>query len=157
LTNSLASTDEASAYAVYARDQRRLLEEGVDLYEIRPDAISRSMHTAHPARSHRLALHAKVAVLDRRTVYVGSFNLDPRSRSLNTEVALLVDSPTLAQQMLALLEPDFQPPNSWRLVLDADGRRVTWTDAGSGAEARYGHAPATGFWRRLTARVVGIL
>lgn len=157
LTNSLASTDVTPAYAVYARDRRRLLEEGVELYEVRPDADSRRLYTANPDGSHRLALHAKVAVLDRRIVYVGSFNLDPRSRSLNTELALLVDSAALAQQLLELLEPDFQPANSWRVVLDADRAHVAWIGGEAGETTTYERPPATNVWRRLAARVVGIL
>lgn len=156
LTNSLASTDEVPAYAVYARERRRLLEEGVDLHEVRADAASRLMYTAEPAREHRLALHAKVAVFDRRTVYVGSFNLDPRSRSLNTEVALIVDSPVLARRLLELLEIDFLPANSWHLALDADRRDVVWIAGEAGDPAVHRRTPASA-WRRLVARVAGML
>src|SRR5262245_47855034 len=102
LTNSLASTDEPAAYAVFARDRRSMLHEGVDLYEVRPDAASRRIYTAYPSGHDRLALHAKLAVVDRQIVYIGSFNLDPRSREINTEVALLGDSASLAKQLLAL-------------------------------------------------------
>ena len=156
LTNSLASTDEPPAYAAFARDRRRMLQEGVELYEIRPDAASRRVYTADPAGHHRLALHAKLAVLDRRTVYIGSFNFDPRSRAINTEVALLVDSVPLAEHMLELLARDFRPENSWRVVLEEDGKTVAWVTQTS-AEVRYHRPPETGFWRRFAARVVGAL
>ena len=155
LTNSLASTDEPAAYAAFAKDRRRMLQEGVDLYEIRPDAVSRSIYTADPAGGNRLALHAKLAILDRRTVYIGSLNLDPRSREINTEVALLVDSAPLAQQMLELVDRDFQPLNSWHVVLEADGKTVAWVTDGSAQ--REHHPPETGFWRRFSARIVGAL
>lgn len=155
LTNSLASTDEPPAYAVYARDRRRLLEQGVELYEVRPDAASRQLYTADAAGPHRLALHAKVAVFDRRTVYIGSFNLDPRSRAINTEIALVVNSAPLAEALLALLEPDFQPENSWRVVLDGD--REMWLTRDAAPLVGFHRAPATGFWRRLAARVIGVL
>jgi cardiolipin synthase C len=157
LTNSLASTDEPPAYAVYARDRRAMLELGVDLYEIRPDAASRRRYIADPAGAARLALHAKVAVLDRRIVYVGSFNFDPRSQALNTEVALLVDSPVLARRLLDLLALDFEPDNSWRVVLDADDHRVAWLAEDSGQVIAHEHPPATSLWRRFKARVVGWL
>ena len=156
LTNSLASTDEPPAYAAFARDRRRMLQEGVELYEIRPDAASRRLYTADPAANNRLALHAKLAVLDRRTVYIGSFNLDPRSRAINTEVALLVDSAPLAQQMLELLARDFRPENSWHVILEDDGKKVAWVTWES-AEVRYHRPPETGFWRRFASRVVGAL
>jgi putative cardiolipin synthase len=159
LTNSLASTDEPPAYAVYAKDHRRMLEQGVGVYEVRPDADSRRAYTTFTTA--RLGLHAKVAVFDRAVVYIGSFNLDPRSAFLNTEVALLVRSPELAAQMLALLEPDFRPENAWRLALepDGDGRkpRVVWITQQSTHEVRYDRAPGTGFWRRLGAGFYSVL
>jgi cardiolipin synthase C len=160
LTNSLASTDEPPAYAIYAKDRRRMLEQGVDLYEIRPDAASRRIYTAHPGGRHRLALHAKLAVFDREVLYVGSFNLDPRSRFLNTEVALVVYSPALAAQLLGLLERDFEPANSWRVVLEPraaarENQRVSWVGEESAAPRH--RAPGAGFWRRVAARVLAAL
>ncbi|HXD95698.1 MAG TPA: phospholipase D family protein [Candidatus Acidoferrum sp.] len=159
LTNSLASTDEPPAYAVYAKDHRRMLEEGVGVYEVRPDADSRRRYATHPTA--RLGLHAKLAVFDHDVIYIGSFNLDPRSLFLNTEVALIVYSPELAAQMLELLERDFRPENAWRLALEAngDGRKpdVVWITGESDAEVRYHRAPEAGFWRRLGARVYALL
>jgi putative cardiolipin synthase len=157
LTNSLASTDVPPAYALFATDRRRMLQEGVDLYEVRPDAASRAVYTADPAGHHRLALHAKLAVLDRQTVYIGSFNLDPRSRAINTEVALLIDSAPLAHQMLALLARDFEPENSFRVVLEDDGKQVAWLTQESSELVRYHRPPGTGFWRRFAAGIVGAL
>jgi cardiolipin synthase C len=161
LTNSLASTDEPPAYAKYARQSERLLAEGIEMYEVRPDADSRRLYSRGAVDGGRLGLHAKVAVFDRGVVYIGSFNLDPRSMFLNTEVALLVYSPALAQQMLELLERDLRPENAWRLALDrrADGRkpRVVWVTRDADQEVRYDRAPQTGFWRRLGARIYGVL
>jgi putative cardiolipin synthase len=162
LTNSLASTDEPPAYAVYAKDHRRMLGEGVEMYEVRPGAESRHVYTSvTPPGSARLGLHAKLAVFDRTAVYIGSFNLDPRSLYLNTEVALLVHSPVLARAMLDLLERDFRPENAWRLVLERHGdgskSRVVWIARESDRDVRSSRAPEAGFWRRLGARVYGLL
>jgi cardiolipin synthase C len=88
---------------------------------------------------------------------VGSFNFDPRSQALNTEVALLVDSPVLARRLLDLLALDFEPDNSWRVVLDADDHRVAWLAEDSGQVIAHEHPPATSLWRRFKARVVGWL
>jgi putative cardiolipin synthase len=159
LTNSLASTDVPPAYAMYAKHRRRMLAEGVEMYEVRPDAESRRVYT-RGVDGARLSLHAKVAVIDREIVYIGSFNLDPRSTFLNTEVALLVYSSSLAEQMLQLLERDFRPENAWQLALGTrpDGRPgVVWVTRESGHEVRSHRAPETGFWRRLGARVYGLL
>lgn len=160
LTNSLASTDETPAYAVYAKDHRRMLEAGVEIYEVRSDAASRELYARVAPASARLGLHAKVAVFDRTVVYVGSFNLDPRSRYLNTEVALLVRSPRLAEELLALLERDCRPENAWRVVLDRNGDRaprVAWITRDADGEVRYERPPEAGFWRRLEARVFALL
>src|SRR6185312_15406063 len=105
----------------YAKDYRRMLQAGVQLYEVRSDADSRHVYTTGVPADARLGLHAKVAVFDRDIIYIGSFNLDPRSLLLNTEVAMIVYSPALAAQMLGLLNRDFQPANAWRLALEANG------------------------------------
>jgi cardiolipin synthase C len=161
LTNSLASTDEPPAYAIYAKDYRRMLQAGVQLYEVRSDADSRHVYTTGVPADARLGLHAKVAVFDRDIIYIGSFNLDPRSLLLNTEVAMIVYSPALAAQMLGLLNRDFKPENAWRLALEANDNgskpKVVWLTQESGAEVRYPRAPETGFWRRFGARVYALL
>ena len=161
LTNSLASTDVTAAYAKYAKQCKRILAEGVEMYEVRPDADSRRLYARGALDGGRLGLHAKLAVVDREVVYIGSFNLDPRSTFLNTEVALLVYSPALAQQMLELLDRDFRPENAWRLALERSGNggkaRVVWVTREVDQEVRYDRAPDTGFWRRFGARVYGVL
>ena len=155
LTNSLASTDQPAAYAVYAKDYRRMLGQGVELYEVRPDAERRRRYTSGAPEEARFGLHAKLAVFDGEVVYIGSFNLDPRSLFLNTEVALFVYSPVLAREMLEVLERDLRPENAWRLELV--GNRVTWVTRESGPEIRHDRAPEAGFWRRLGARVYALL
>ncbi len=49
-------------------------------------------------------MHSKYAVFDRRTSLVGSYNLDPRSARLNSESALVFESPILARQLADLFE-----------------------------------------------------
>lgn len=88
LTNSLATTDNLWAQAGYAGLRRRLVRQGVELWEYAgPESI-----------------HTKAGIVDGETVVVGSFNLDPRSARLNSEVALVVDSPTFAAGLRALLD-----------------------------------------------------
>jgi cardiolipin synthase C len=161
LTNSLASTDEPPAYAIYATDYRRMLDAGVEMYEVRSDAESRRRHTTAAGDAARLGLHAKLAVFDRRVVYIGSFNFDPRSLFLNTEVALFVYSPALAQRMLELVERDFAPENAWRVELDGNGSggkpAVVWITQDSDEEVRHRHPPETSVWRRLGARIYALL
>ena len=94
ISNSLASTNHSSVHAVYARYRKPLLKRGIELYELRAQVSSSRVAT-------KLTLHSKVASVDRRKVFVGSFNLDPRSLYLNTEMGMVVDSEELAGSMSA--------------------------------------------------------
>jgi putative cardiolipin synthase len=93
LTNSLASNDMLAAHSGYAKTRRRLLENGMELYELRPDTDAfRSGWSLLSGRSPA-ALHAKAMAFDREAVFIGSFNLDPRSAVINTEAGLYIESP----------------------------------------------------------------
>jgi putative cardiolipin synthase len=147
LTNSLASTDVVLAYVAYAKRRARLLRCGVELYELRADARLVRRWRWLSGRS-TAALHTKAIVVDRRQVVVGSFNLDPRSAKLNTELAVVVDSPALAADVAAFVEDGMAPENAWRLGLDRDGHTVWLGDEGD-RPVRLTRAPMAGFWRAL--------
>jgi putative cardiolipin synthase len=134
LTNSLATTDEPFAFSRYATQRGELLELGVELHELMPHpAYLGEIVTRLPRmqQAARLALHAKTMVIDRRIVFVGSFNMDPRSTHLNTEMGVLVDSPQLAEELAAVIERDMDPRNSWTVALAADGG-IVWTSVRDG-------------------------
>jgi putative cardiolipin synthase len=147
LTNSLPSTDLVPVHAQYMHMRLPLLALGAQLYELRPDAAMRARHVANQARPARLGLHAKISIFDRRTVFIGSFNLDSRSRELNTEVALIVESPGLAEQILAQIEHDLAPENSFRLTIGEHGGLV-WQSADGGRPRDDGFEPG-GAWRQF--------
>ena len=117
-TNSLASTDNIQAFSGYHEQREELLEAGVEVFEFRPyPNIRDDLIDRYPiiAESNAIfALHAKSMVIDGRTVYIGTFNLDPRSANLNTEVGMLVDSKDLADQLTDSIERDIRPENSWQ-------------------------------------------
>lgn len=69
-----------------------------------------------------LGLHAKTCVYDRETVFVGSFNLDPRSENLNTEIGILVKCPELGAAVADSILNDMAPGNSWLLRLNDQGK-----------------------------------
>ena len=121
-TNSLASTDNIQAFSGYYGQRDDLLEAGVELYEFKPHpAIKDALIERYPriaVNNPIFALHAKSMVIDDETVYIGTFNLDPRSANLNTEVGLLVDSEELARQLTASIERDIDPANSWHTTDD---------------------------------------
>ena len=105
-----------------------------------------------PVESRWAGLHAKVAVLDRRRVFVGSFNLGPRSANLNTEMGLFVESPVLAEQLAEVLTEAMSPENSWQLVLDEDGN-LAWLSS-DGTRTRQ---PSPNFRRRVKSGFFGLL
>jgi len=121
-TNSLASTDNIQAFSGYQGQREDLLDAGVELFEfmdepsIREELIDRYPRIAD--NDPIFALHAKSMVIDGRIVFIGTFNLDPRSANLNTEVGMLVDSREIARQVTASIERDIAPGNSWQTTED---------------------------------------
>ena len=117
-TNSLASTDNIQAFSGYSAQRDDLLDAGIELYEFKPHpAIKDQLIENYPriAKTNPIfALHAKSMVIDDSVVFIGTFNLDPRSANLNTEVGILVRNQELARQLTASIERDIHPSNSWR-------------------------------------------
>ena len=116
LTNSLASTDNMQAFSGYRNQRKQLLNMGLDIREYKPDPANRATLMARanpPATPPLFALHAKSMVVDGTTAYIGTFNFDPRSENLNTEVGVIVHHAGLAQRLLAVMEADMHPDNSW--------------------------------------------
>jgi putative cardiolipin synthase len=155
LTNSLASTDEVSAYAGYMHYREELLRCGVELHELRPDAAFVSREWTWLQSRSEAELHTKAAVFDRKKVMIGSFNLDPRSRYLNTEMAILVESPELAAKVAQFIVKGMSPANSFRL--DLVGGDAVWIGEEDGREVRFPRAPVTSIWRRLKADLISVL
>jgi putative cardiolipin synthase len=157
LTNSLASTDYIPlAYAGYARLRARLLAAGLELYEMRPEPRD-ATGGGHPGASSGAYLHTKAIVVDRRHVVIGSMNLDPRSRALNTELALLVESPELGTRLGGLFEEAVRPAHAFRVARAGPGEEtgIVWISEEAGKEVRYDHEPLAGFWRRLLSKLLG--
>jgi putative cardiolipin synthase len=124
-TNSMASNNHLTAFVGYAKQRKKLLATGAEIYEMRPDAKSeRAVFTAEQLADNKTSfgLHAKTMVFDRKITFVGSFNADPRSVNLNTEMGFLVESETLAEAVAASIENDIAAGNSWRIILNDDGK-----------------------------------
>jgi len=160
LTNSLASNDVTANHAAYARTRRAILAAGIDLYEFRPDAAScRKLVQNHApcAVPQKFGLHAKTFVMDRQVVYVGSLNLNLRSRYLNAESGLIIESVELAERIAADIEENMRPGNSWKPELD--GRRVRWIEDFEAEVPRvvYVHEPREGRGRRLRSAIIASL
>lgn len=144
LTNSLASQDVPAVNSHYGPWRKAILEAGIELYELRPDAAIKAQADTPPIVSGFIGLHSKASVVDRTSVYIGSFNLDPRARDYNTEMGVLIDSPELAEELARLAEELMQPQNSWQVKL-TDESKLIWQ---SGEDIRT-RQPAQSFWQRV--------
>lgn len=153
LTNSLASTDRPSAHAGYVHYRRTLLESGVQLYESRP--VRRQTQSAKLGETWSgTTLHAKAVVIDRKLVFVGSMNMDQRSRVLNTEMGVIVDSPELAQAVADFFAHATEPDRAYRVEWQRDSHRMIWnSDNGSAVESE----PEANVERRLKVLVLRLL
>ena len=133
LTNALGATDEPLVHWRYARYRRELLKMGVEIYELSPN-LARDAGNFGDFRKSFGRLHAKVAVIDRRTLFIGSMNLDPRSASTNTEFGMFIDSPALSQAAYGLFDKD-RGASVYRLRLAADGETIEWVSTGRDGKA----------------------
>jgi cardiolipin synthase C len=153
LTNSLASNDVPTVHAGYVKYRRALLRAGVALYEYQRFGNRPRRH--HKASTSN-ALHAKTIVVDRRLAWIGSFNLDPRSTRLNTEMAVLLDSPSLASDLATRMERDLAPDRSWRVMMRPRSRELSWSGERNGNRVVVHEEPDTGWllraWVRFASR-----
>lgn len=121
-TNSLASTDNLQAFSGYRNQRKGLLKMGLEIFEYRPDPAAQlelmQRNAATQDKSPIFALHAKTLVVDTQVVYIGTFNLDPRSENLNTEVGVIIRNKDLARAVEASIETDMRPGNSWNATTD---------------------------------------
>jgi putative cardiolipin synthase len=157
LTNSLAATDVWLVHASYKKYRRPLLEAGVRLYELKAEAQG-DAGVKGLIGSSRSSLHGKTFVLDRRKVFVGSVNIDPRSLAQNTEVGVLVDSPALSAEVAALFERWANPSVAYEVVLTGERRtQLGWIGSTNGKQVQLTSEPDAGFWRRLGANVFAML
>ncbi len=154
LTNSLASNDVLTAHAGYAKFRKELVASGVELHEMRADAgtIRKRLFFSRS----RAALHAKAVIFDRRAVFIGSYNLDPRSADINTEAGLYIESPELASQLAEYMDEATRPENSYRVMLDAQGSLI-WLAEVDGKQVQYHSDPESSPQRRFLAGLIGLL
>jgi putative cardiolipin synthase len=156
LTNSLASNDMLPAHSGYAKTRRRLLENGMELYELRPDTDAFRPGWSLLSGRSRAALHAKAMAFDGEAVFIGSFNLDPRSAVINTEAGLYIESTELAKRLTDYMATGVAPENCYRVRLDPKGA-IVWETERDGQRVRYRDEPETGFRRRLIANLWKLL
>lgn len=121
-TNSLASHDVPAVNSHYKAWRKPLLQSGASLYEARHDAqIKASVVDTPPISARYMGLHSKSMVIDRRFSVIGSYNFDPRSALLNSEMVAMIDSPGLAGELKQAILSDIDLANSWEVSLNDAG------------------------------------
>jgi putative cardiolipin synthase len=155
LTNSAATNDVMAAHAGYAKTREELINAGAELYELRPDSNMKREWSIAAGRS-RAALHAKALDFDRQSVFIGSFNLDPRSTAINTEIGVMIDSPEIARQVGAFMDDGASAGSAFRVTLDKNDN-LTWTASTNGKDVAFHTDPDTSLWERLMIDFMGLL
>lgn len=127
-TNSLASTNNLQAFSGYRNQRSDLLALGLEIREFRPNPAHARAVMQRYAELQReapvFALHAKTLVIDGRTTFIGTHNLDPRSENLNQEVGVVIRDAAVAADVLAAILADIRPENSWNPERDDPDRFV---------------------------------
>ena len=156
LTNSQAATDVTVVHSAYVKYRAELLQAGVELYELKSTfATAREPDTVSPSGSSRSSLHSKTLAVDETRIFIGSFNFDPRSLLLNTEMGVVIDSPVLASSLSHAFSERF-PAASYIPALN--GGEIVWQEiAADGSVVRHGQEPETNFFSRLSFAVLGLL
>ncbi len=147
MTNSLGSTDEPLVHIGYTNYRDSMLSLGVDIYEISGSRVKRNLR-ANLFGASLGRLHAKLAVVDKRVLFVGSMNLDPRSATINTELGAVINSPQLAREMIRIIDVD-RLQSAYRLRLSDDGQRCEWLGYEGDKEVVLTEEPDSTFWQRV--------
>ena len=165
LTNSFKANDVVVVRAFYGKYRKELLEQGVQLYEFLPalDKDDLDKHTEDLAKKakvnikglSRSSLHAKLMALDEKQVFIGSFNFDPRSAYLNTEIGVLLDSPPLAQAVHATMDQNLSK-YAYKLVLNAN-KKITWQRQTPQGPVVYTKEPRMKWWQKAGVKVLSWL
>jgi cardiolipin synthase C len=163
LTNSLQSAPEVSAHAGYMHYRPTLLHEGIELYEVRPDPekVKGSGQSARLSQYGNYALHGKLIVFDRQRVYIGSMNFDRRSRYLNTEIGLIIDSPELSLQTVDRFDSMTQPESAYHVLMRPESDplhpKLMWETREHEQRLVYNTEPARSRWQRMKVRTLSFL
>ncbi|MBA8275085.1 phospholipase D family protein [Escherichia fergusonii] len=156
LTNSLAANDVAVVHSGYARWRKKLLRYGVELYELKPTREQPSViHDRGITGNSGASLHAKTFSIDSKTVFIGSFNFDPRSIQLNTEMGFVIESEALASLIHKRFLQSLHDA-AWQLRLDKWGR-INWIEHQQDRDVVLKKEPATTLWKRALVKLARLL
>lgn len=152
LTNSLAATDVVAVHGAYANYRMLLLSAGIHLYELRPQIVHQGVALFG---SKGASLHTKAFTVDGKSSFIGSFNFDPRSVSLNTEMGVLFDDAVLTAEVNAVFADEILPTSSYKLSLQ--NGEIAWQNGPGASAEMLDSEPGASIWRRIAATIIGLL
>ena len=155
LTNSLESTDVTAVHAGYAKRRKALLQAGIQLYELKRSDVPKTTDDKSIGGSSSAGLHAKTFEMDGDRMFVGSFNFDPRSAKLNTEMGLVIDSPAAAQKLKAFFDTEV-PLLAYEVHLTDKGK-LHWIERTREGQKIYDSEPGASAFRRAGVGFMSIL
>lgn len=155
LTNSLEATDVAIVHAGYAKRRKPLLRAGIALFEMKRLEPGRSSRKRNLTGSSGSSLHAKTISIDHSRIFIGSFNFDPRSARLNTEMGFVIDSPQMARAIPEAIGGNVLS-RAYEVRLNPAGE-LRWLEHKDGKVIVYDTDPGTGFWLRFGVSVLSEL
>jgi len=154
ITNSLAANNQFTVHGGYAPSRKPLLEAGVKIYEVRPDAEIAGTEFVN-AGGAKATLHTKAFIVDDKETFIGSFNFDPRSANINTELGVIIRDPELSLQFSTLIEGKLRT-QTYEVFLNEKGK-VRWRGYKDGQETIYDKEPDTTWGQRFAAGFVRFL
>ncbi len=154
VTNSLAANNQITVHGGYAPSRKPLLEAGVRIYEVRPDADIKGSEIV-AASGAKATLHTKAFLVDRKSMFIGSFNFDPRSANLNTESGVIIESTKMGEMFGENIDAAFES-QTYELFLNDDGK-LRWRGFEDGREVIYDKEPKSTWTQRFIAGFVRIL
>jgi putative cardiolipin synthase len=159
-TNSLTSNDVGIVHAGYSKYRKDLLRAGVELYEMNKK-LNRKERKAKKGKkgSSTASLHAKSFVFDRKQVFIGSLNLDPRAVVHNTEIGVVLTSAGIANIMGDSFDQNIeQVAFRLELVKNENGtEKILWHGVVDGEQKTFDVDPYTGFWQRFGIGFLSLL
>ncbi|STZ14686.1 Putative cardiolipin synthase YbhO [Moraxella caviae] len=158
LTNSFGATDVGVVHSGYAHWRKPLLKAGVKLYELKPTAQNEAAQDKKFWRSPQstTSLHAKAFAVDEHHVFIGSYNIDPRSANINTELGVVIDDHRLAQQLHQALASDNLLNVAYEVRLN-DKNRLEWHTNHEGKPIVFNKEPDTTLKDRAGVSILGVL
>jgi putative cardiolipin synthase len=155
LTNSLEATDVVAVHAGYAKRRKPLLAAGIQIFELKRRASVPKLRDRGLVGRSGSSLHAKVFSVDQSHVFVGSFNFDPRSRHLNTEMGFLIASPRLAARIAHNIQ-NLTSTHAYQ-VQAGSGHTLKWLEGTPPRQIEHHQEPGATVWRRLATNLIARL